>query len=190
MMGPAPKQMEVAMTRIVLAVLIGVLCPAMVRAQAPVDPTNPVSETARTFRERYSNNLIASAELMPPDKYAYHPTEAQMTFGQLMAHVVQTNEFLCSAIAGTPTPPPTNLPEADKDALVKAVKESFDRCTAAFAKLTDGQLADPISMGRGGSAPRAFLLMTMVVDWADHYSTAASYLRLNGLLPPSARPPQ
>ena len=35
---------------------------------------------------------------------------------------------------------------------------------------------------------RAAALITIVVDWADHYSTAASYLRLNGLLPPSATP--
>ena len=27
-------------------------------------------------------------------------------------------------------------------------------------------------------------------DWADHYSTAASYLRLNGILPPTAAPPK
>ena len=35
---------------------------------------------------------------------------------------------------------------------------------------------------------RATALITIVVDWADHYSTAASYLRLNGLLPPTAAP--
>jgi len=31
-------------------------------------------------------------------------------------------------------------------------------------------------------------MMTMAVDWADHYSTAASYLRQNGILPPTAPP--
>jgi hypothetical protein len=37
-------------------------------------------------------------------------------------------------------------------------------------------------MSRGGAA------VTIVADWADHYSNAASYLRLNGILPPSATP--
>jgi hypothetical protein len=32
------------------------------------------------------------------------------------------------------------------------------------------------------------VMVTLAVDWADHYSTAASYLRLNGILPPSAQP--
>jgi hypothetical protein len=30
--------------------------------------------------------------------------------------------------------------------------------------------------------------VTLLVDWADHSSTAASYLRLNDALPPSATP--
>jgi hypothetical protein len=32
-------------------------------------------------------------------------------------------------------------------------------------------------------------MIDIVADWADHYSTEASYLRLNGILPPSAQPP-
>jgi hypothetical protein len=31
-------------------------------------------------------------------------------------------------------------------------------------------------------------MITIANDWADHYSTAASYLRLNDILPPSAQP--
>ena len=45
-----------------------------------------------------SKNLIESAELMPADKYGYHPTEPQMTFGKLVVHIVQTNTLICSAI--------------------------------------------------------------------------------------------
>ena len=41
--------------------------------------------------------------------------------------------------------------------------------------------------GKPAGMSRAGALVTIVVDWADHYSTAASYLRLNGLLPPSAK---
>ena len=34
----------------------------------------------------------------------------------------------------------------------------------------------------------AFALIALTNDWADHYSAAAMYLRLNGLLPPTAQP--
>jgi len=42
--------------------------------------------------------------------------------------------------------------------------------------------------GRQTGMSRANALLTIVIDWADHYSTAASYLRLNGILPPTAQP--
>jgi hypothetical protein len=38
------------------------------------------------------------------------------------------------------------------------------------------------------SRSRASTVITLVADWANHYSTAASYLRLNGILPPRAQP--
>jgi DinB family protein len=169
-------------------VLLAVIWPMGLQAQTPISTANPVSDTVRQFLATHSKNLIASAELMPADKYAYHPTPAQMTFGELVVHVVQTNEFLCSAIAGAPKPPPTTPVATDpKEALVKAIKDSFDHCAAALASVNDKQLGDPISMGRGPSPPRAYMMITIAADWADHYSTAASYLRLNGLLPPTAR---
>ena len=40
--------------------------------------------------------------------------------------------------------------------------------------------------GRKGS--KAFGLIALSNGWADHYSAAAIYLRLNGLLPPTAQP--
>jgi len=39
----------------------------------------------------------------------------------------------------------------------------------------------------GLEGPRAFALIALTNDWADHYSAAAMYLRLNGLLPPTAQ---
>jgi hypothetical protein len=36
---------------------------------------------------------------------------------------------------------------------------------------------------------RGQVLVVIATDWADHYSTAAGYLRLNSILPPSAQKP-
>jgi hypothetical protein len=65
---------------------------------------NPVSDAIRTLLERESKNLTGSAELMPAEKYTFRPTPAQMTFGQLIVHIVQTNVFICSGIRSTPAP--------------------------------------------------------------------------------------
>jgi hypothetical protein len=34
---------------------------------------------------------------------------------------------------------------------------------------------------------KATAVLYLVSDWADHYGGAATYLRLNGLLPPTAK---
>jgi hypothetical protein len=115
-------------------------------------------------------------------------------------HIVQTNVFLCSGIASTPldqeryptfTPPLLKkMSETEpKDTLVSALKQSFEYCTEALTKATDAQLGEQMKMfGQPAPMSRADAMVVIVADWADHYSTAASYLRLNGLLPPSAQP--
>jgi DinB family protein len=172
------------------------LVPGRAAAQGPpvfTPSPNPVSDAVRTLVARESKNLVGSAELMPAEKYAFQPTPAQMTFGQLIAHVVQTNVFICSSI-GTAPPPMTaeelkKLSGAEaKDALVAAVKTSFAYCTDSLAKVQDTSLGEEVSMfGRKTGQSRGAAMLTIATDWTDHYSTAASYLRLNGILPPTAK---
>jgi hypothetical protein len=69
------------------------------------------------------------------------------------------------------------------------MKKSFDYCSEGFAKLQDAGLAEEATVfGQKSGMSRAAALVTILVDWADHYSTAASYLRLNDVLPPTAAP--
>jgi uncharacterized damage-inducible protein DinB len=175
--------------------LITAVSSASFAAQQEFKPSaNPVTDSVRDLLARSSKNLVASAELLPAEKYGYQPTPAQMTFGQLITHIVQTNVALCSGISGTPAPmTPEEMKKLagtdPKDALVAAIKRSFEYCTEALSKVADAQLGEEASMfGRRSGQSRAMMLVTIAVDWADHYSTAASYLRLNGILPPTAQP--
>jgi hypothetical protein len=174
--------------------LAGGLWPAMVSGQAFTISPHTVSDTVRELLARESKNLVASAELMPVDQYGYHPTPAQMTFGELIVHIAQTNMALCSGISGTPSPLSVDqlgkLSAADgKVSLVATLKQSFDYCTEALAKVDDSALALEVSIfGRPSHQARGAMMIVIATDWADHYSTAASYLRLNGILPPTADP--
>jgi hypothetical protein len=60
-------------------------------------------------------------------------------------------------------------------------------CQAALNKVDDSKLGDSIELYGGKQATVAFALIALTDDWADHYSAAAMYLRLNGLLPPTAQ---
>lgn len=156
-------------------------------ADAQSSAADPVSATLRQVLERYSNNLVATAEEVPADKYGYHPTPAQMTFGQTMLHVADVNNFACSKVIGDAAPERLKIGETDKDKLVEALKASMDFCKQAFAKLTDAKMGDPVTMFNGRQGTRFSAALEVTNDLIDHYAALAVYLRLNDLLPPSAQ---
>jgi uncharacterized damage-inducible protein DinB len=170
----------------------------VVLAQAPATPqaapmpaeaaANPVVWSAKLLYDRSSKNMIAAADAMPADKYSYHPTPDQWTFGKVVSHIAQSNGGLCGALSGTPAPATLTVSEtASKADLVAALKASFDFCGPVLDGLTDAKLGEPITVFHR-TMPRATALILLPVDLADHYSQMAAYLRLNGILPPSAQP--
>ncbi|MDE3053364.1 MAG: DinB family protein [Gemmatimonadota bacterium] len=173
------------MRTLTLSVVAGLFA---VAAGAQAQAGNPVSDALRMSVKSADRNFVGAADLMPAEKYGYHPTEAQMTFGQLVLHVATSNEFLCERINGTPAPTEAKLtPTSPKAELVARVKRSFAYCADGFAKLTDAGLADSVPFFGGRKVTRAGAMMDIAADWADHYGAAAIYLRLNGILPPTAR---
>jgi len=149
---------------------------------------NPVTTVIKEILPRQAKNLQAAVETMPPDKFSFKPTEPQMTFGHLVAHMIDSNYYLCAKASDVAQPKVDAPKETDKDALVGALKASFDFCTTSLAKVDDTKLGDTIHAYGGREVPRAWALIALTNDWADHYSASATYLRLNGLLRPTAQP--
>jgi len=148
---------------------------------------NAVSDALRNELTRQAKNTIAAAEEMPADKYGYKPTEAQVPFGHWVSHATGANNFFCSKLTGA-TAPEAGVKETDpKDKLVEALKKSFDYCSTQLPKLQDSQLGEEVTMFGGRKMTKAAAVLDLSADWADHYSQMASYLRLNGLLPPTAK---
>jgi len=179
------------MKRITIAALILAIATVVIaQSKAPAqNTTNPVVSTVRQLEERQSKNLIGAADEMPADKYSYRPTPQQMSFAHLVIHVTESNNSLCARVAGEP-PRELKLSESDsKDMLTKAMKDSFAYCEQVLAKADDSTLGTQVELYGGHSGPRAAALIYLATGWADHYSAAAMYLRLNNLLPPSAKKP-
>lgn len=149
---------------------------------------NPVTTVIKEILPRQAKNLQGAVETMPPDKFSFKPTEPQMTFGHLVSHMIDSNYYLCAKASDVAQPKVDAPKETDKDALVAALKASFDFCTTSLAKVDDSKLGDTIHAYGGREVPRVWALIALTNDWADHYSAAATYLRLNGLLPPTAQP--
>jgi len=168
----------------VFAAVVVLWCGSVAYAQSSKDP---VTSVVKEILPRQQKNLVAAVEEMPADKFSFKPTPAQQTFGHLVAHMVEANNVLCSTLGGV-AEPKTAAKESDgKDKLVAALKASFDLCDTALSKATDANLGEEIELWGGHKGSRAFALFALTNDWADHYSTAAMYLRLSGLLPPTAQ---
>jgi uncharacterized damage-inducible protein DinB len=184
-----PIALEDDMKRILGIALMLAACPCLLAGPQEAAQTNPVSAHLRELLGRASKNMVAAAEAMPADKYDFHPTPQQMTFAHLVLHIAGSNAFLCSKISGVAAPERTKLADTDgKDKLVEALKSSFEFCSTALAKVDDSDLGAQMTLFRNMTSTKAGAMFGLANDWADHYSAQAMYLRLNGILPPTAQP--
>ena len=186
------------MQRLCAALLIGLTASPLSAQQAP-SSNAPVADAVRTFMQRLSVNMVAAADDMPVSKLAYRPTPAQLSFGGVLVHSAEFNETVCSWVSGTkppmePKPEPSDTTEAGWPAYgpkaTAHLKRSFEYCASVLANVDDSKLDEqtPWFGGPNAKATRARDLIVLPMDWQDHYAQLSMYLRLNGILPPSARP--
>ena len=149
---------------------------------------NPVSSALRDILPGRQKNTIAAVDAMPADKFSYKPTPEQMTFGHLVGHMIGSNYMFCSKASGLPAPKVEEPSETDpKDKLVSALKDSFQFCSEALAKMDDSKLGETTEGFGGKRVTRAWFSLVLASSWADHYAETAMYLRLNGVTPPTAK---
>jgi hypothetical protein len=182
---------------VAVAILMGAGVAAAQQAAAPADAqkmaelgtvTSPVSGFVKAGVPRYQKNMVAAAEAMPAEKYGFKPTPDMNSFGHLVMHITQSNNTFCSKISGQ-TAPDVKIAETDpKDKLVAALKDSFAFCTTALSNVDDSKLGDQFMFFGNRPISRGGALVALQGSWTDHYATEAIYLRLNGILPPTAQP--
>ena len=128
--------------------------------------------------------LLASAEKMPAENFSFKPTPEIRSYGELFAHVAQSQNGLCGALSGSSMGRPEPITATTKDEVVAALKKSFDTCDAATGAVNDAN-AMMIS-GRGymrGS--KVGLIQKMVAHDNEMYGQMVVYMRLKGIVPPS-----
>jgi uncharacterized damage-inducible protein DinB len=149
-------------------------------------PASPTVAAALRYERGAARQLAQAAEDLPADKYSFKPTPAQWTFAEVVAHVADENDQSCDPILGRPAHPKEPTPADGKAALVAALRASFAKCDSAFLSVTEAQLTKQVTF-YGSQSTIVNILFSCVGDWNDHYAQEAIYLRLNGILPPSAK---
>ena len=152
------------------------------------DAASPVSEAVRASVKRAANNFVTAAEDMPAAKYGFKPTQAQMSFGEVIGHMAAGNDVYCSGLGGVAPPKRADLGAgASKEKLVARLRETFQFCETALARVDDSRLEETVPYFGDEKVSRGSVMISAAEEWAGHYSQLAVYLRLNGVVPPSAK---
>lgn len=169
-----------------LAALIFAGVSAPVRAQDGA-AASPAVSTARMLWEPMIGYITAAAEELPESTYSFKPTPDVRSFGQLIGHVAGAQYLICAAALGDP---PRNEDDIEKSRkakaeLVAALKASTQYCGRAYSQ-TDKAAQGKIKLF-GQDRTRLYALGMNATHDAEHYGNIVTYLRINGIVPPSSR---
>ncbi len=174
--------------------------PVAVAAQQPSPAqANPMTAAFKPRIATFHHNIAQAFDSIPESKFGYKPTPAQLTLGFIAQHVASDSYVFCStfgAMKPTIDAKDTSTPDSikatwPKAELVSKLKASFAFCEQAIEQVTDATLPDAVSFVYGGAerkSTRVSMVLLHALDLADHYSQIANYMRLNGMLPPTALP--
>jgi uncharacterized damage-inducible protein DinB len=187
--------------RFALVVLLAAPLALSAQQRAAPDRPSPANGVARTFLsygQPYGGWILMALDSIPASQYGYRPTAPQQSIGHIAQHLESANYALCSRFGAVQRAASARDSLADtikarwpKDTLIARVRASLVFCRAAIEGLSDAQLADEFTIDTP-SGPQVVLrardLMLLITDLAEHYSQLASYMRMLGLVPPSALP--
>jgi uncharacterized damage-inducible protein DinB len=140
------------------------------------------------FVARYLTHLKTSrdftikvAQQMPDADYGYKLTPPQMSFGEQLAHLAETNLWLYSTMAGEKSPlqKPKQLTKAN---VIQYLEKSFDYSIGVLAKLSKSQLEK--SYPAEGRTMAGWDMVMLSLDHTTHHRAQCEmYLRVKGITP-------
>ena len=144
-----------------------------------VQSVAPLYETVKGY-------LIAAAEQMPEEDYGYRPTEEVRTFGQIVGHMANAMYMFCGTVKGTEARPSENYEQrTSKTGLVEALTGSFENCDGAYA-IDDAAAMEEVEFF-GQTGTKLWVLVFNNSHAWEHYGNLVTYMRANGMVPPSSQ---
>ncbi|MEZ5316404.1 MAG: DinB family protein [Vicinamibacterales bacterium] len=170
----------------VFAVLAGaaaLAATATPRAQAP----DPTIASIKLVYDGLKDDIVKSAAMVPEDKYGYQPTPEVRTFGRLFGHIANAGASFCAAATGMKSPIAGDAETLETKAeLQKAVADMFAFCDHAFMMITPANANETVTLF-GQTHSRLGVLAFNNAHLYEHYGNLVTYLRLNGMVPPSSQ---
>lgn len=169
------------------AVLASVVVTPLAAQGAPPMSDNASVAAVRTFWEMITNYVTQSAQDMPEEKYDYRPTPEVRSFGELVGHVAGAQNLICGVAMGEQPRAEDEIEKTVKGKanLIEALKASTAVCARAYEQ-ADAATRAPVELF-GQQMTRFHALTLNAVHNGEHYGNIVTYLRINGIVPPSSR---
>ena len=140
------------------------------------------------LQEAYEDYVLATAEMVPEDLYSYRPTEEVRTLGAILAHIAGTNYLFCAAAAREPNPNTERLvrTRTTKAAIISALEDSFEYCHNVYETTTTADMVEKTTL-LGAEYEVSTVLAGNSAHISEHYGNLVTYMRINGIVPPSTQ---
>jgi hypothetical protein len=154
--------------------------------------SNPITQALRSTWTAAKTNVRMSADVMPEAKYSFKPVDSVRTYGAILAHLAGAAYEFCAAAKGEK--PPFTEAGVEKSAttraaIIKALDDSIAYCDEVYKTLDDAKAAQIVAGAFDGpQGARAANLIGNTGHFQEHYGNLVTYLRINGLVPPSSAP--
>jgi uncharacterized damage-inducible protein DinB len=170
------------MKALLLAVVLG---GATLRAQ--VDPLEGLWQGYDGEWGHVSRQLIALAEAIPSEKFAWRPAPGVRSTAEVFMHIAIANFYLLS-VTGPKMPADLKSVNLEKAVTAKAevinwLKRSLDAVKSAHAGVTSADLQRKVKVNdRDANVDGMYL--RIIVHANEHMGQLVAYARMNGIVPP------
>jgi uncharacterized damage-inducible protein DinB len=170
------------MKTLLLAMIFGALT-----LPAQTDPLEGLWQGYDGEWTHVSRQLVALAEAIPADKYAWRPAPGVRSTSEVFMHIVSANLYLLS-ITGPKWPADFKPSEMEKTVTAKPeviawLKRSLDAVKSAHADVKPADLQRKVKVfGRDATVDGIYL--RIIVHANEHTGQLIAYARVNGIVPP------
>lgn len=146
--------------------------------------SSPMSADAKFWYESIKNILLKSADKMPEENYSFRTTPQVRTYGEMIAHIADTQTMLC-ALAKGEQKKGAAAGKTSKSDLVAALKASFADCDSVYNSMNDATGAQSVKMFGRDTTKLGVLNMNIAHD-NEMYGQMVAYMRIKNIVPPSS----
>ena len=149
---------------------------------------NPLVQSLKGVFDITKRNIMVTAEILDDELYAYRPTDEVRSAGQILAHIADGQFSFCGSAAGEPGAAPENFEQTrtHKAEIIEALELGFAYCERAFARTTDAGAATATDLFGSPNTVGGILAFNSAHNY-EHYGNLVTYMRINGIVPPSSR---